>query len=151
MSKVDKGTVTIRPMMRSDVHAVLALDRKIGEGRTLLSHKDMAATEPGGPLDLSFVAELEGTVVGFVIARLAYLMIPLTEVCLVQGILVDPEYQEQGIGSKLLEKLLDFCNEEGIHTVRTLVEERNSELRRLMERLGFRRSNVINYDKNFES
>ena len=96
-------------------------------------------------------AELDSKVVGFVISRIAYLMIPLTEVCLVHGILVDPEHQEQGIGSKLLEKLLDFCHEEGIHTVRSLVEERNNELRRLVERLGFRRSNIINYDKNFES
>jgi ribosomal protein S18 acetylase RimI-like enzyme len=151
MSKVDKGTVTIRPMMRSDIHDVLALDRKLSGGRTLLSHKDMAATEPGGPLDLSFIAEIDGKVVGFIISRIAYLMIPLTEVCLVQGILVDPDHQEHGIGSKLFEKLLDFCNEEGIHTVRSLVDERNSELRRLVERLGFRKSNIINFDKNFES
>jgi ribosomal protein S18 acetylase RimI-like enzyme len=111
----------------------------------------MAATVPGGPLDVSFVTCIDGKVVGFIIARVAYLMIPLTEVCLIQGILVDPEYQEKGIGSKLLEKLLDFCNEEGIHTVRGLVEERNEDLRRVLERLGFRRSNIINYDKNFES
>jgi ribosomal protein S18 acetylase RimI-like enzyme len=151
MSKVDKGTVTIRPMMRSDIHDVLALDRKLSGGHAFLSHKDMAATEPGGPLDLSFIAEIDGKIVGFIISRIAYLMIPLTEVCLVQGILVDPDHQEHGIGSKLFEKLLDFCNEEGIHTVRSLVDERNNELRRLVERLGFRKSNIINYDKNFES
>jgi GNAT superfamily N-acetyltransferase len=111
----------------------------------------MAATVPGGPLDVSFVAGMGDKVVGFIVARVAYLMIPLTEVCLIQGILVEPGYQEKGIGSKLLEKLLDFCNEEGIHTVRGLVEERNAELKRVLERLGFRLSNVINYDKNFES
>lgn len=151
MSGAEQPTVTIRPMERSDIHEVLALDRKVGRGHSRLSHRDMAATVPGGPLDVSFVAGMGDKVVGFIIARVAYLMIPLTEVCLIQGILVDPDYQEKGIGSKLLEKLLDFCNEEGIHTVRGLVEERNNELRKMLERLGFRRSNVINYDKNFES
>ena len=151
MRSGEQSTITIRPMMRSDIHAVLALDRKLEDRRSHLSHKDMASTEPGGPLDLSFVAEVDGNVVGFLISRIAYLMIPLTEVCLIQGILVDPDHQERGIGSKLLEKLLDFCHEEGIHTVRGLVEERNDELRRMLERLGFRRSNIINYDKNFES
>lgn len=147
----EKGAVIIRPMMRSDIHAVLALDRKLGGGRSRLSHKDMAATEPGGPLDVSFVAEMGGAVVGFIISRVAYLMIPLTEVCLIQGMLVDPDHQEHGIGSKLLERLLDFCHEEGIHTVRGLVEERNDELKRMLARFGFQRSYITNYDKNFES
>jgi ribosomal protein S18 acetylase RimI-like enzyme len=151
MSGAEQPAVTIRPMERGDIHEVLALDRKVGGGHSRLSQRDMAATVPGGPLDVSFVTCIDGKVVGFIIARVAYLMIPLTEVCLIQGILVDPEYQEKGIGSKLLEKLLDFCNEEGIHTVRGLVEERNEDLRRVLERLGFRRSNIINYDKNFES
>jgi ribosomal protein S18 acetylase RimI-like enzyme len=151
MSDQEQDAVTIRPMTRSDIHAVLALDRKLSGGRSRLTHMDMAATEPGGPLDVSFVAEVGGAVVGFIISRVAYLMIPLTEVCLIQGILVDRGYQDKGIGGKLLEKLLDFCHEEGIHTVRGLVAERNDELKRLLERLGFRRSNIINYDKNFES
>ena len=151
MSGVEQRAVTIRPMERGDIHEVLALDRKVGGGQSSLSQRDMAATVPGGPLDVSFVAVMDGTVVGFIISRVAYLMIPLTEVCLIQGVLVDPDYQDKGIGSKLLEKLLDFCHEEGIHTVRGLVEERNAELKRMLERLGFHRSGIINYDKNFES
>jgi ribosomal protein S18 acetylase RimI-like enzyme len=66
-------------------------------------------------------------------------------------VLVDPDYRESGIGSKLFEGLLDYCYAEGIHTVRALAQEHNDKLVRLVERLGFRRSNVINYDKTFES
>jgi len=151
MSTVEKGAVNIRPMTRSDIHAVLALDRGIGKGRGFLSYKDMAATDPGGPLDLSFVAEVEGKLVGFIMTRLAYLMIPFTEVCIIQGILTDPAYQGRGVGSELVRRLLDYCQAEGINTIRALVPERNKELQHFVETHGFRRSTIINYDKTFES
>ena len=80
MSKAEKSAVTIRPMTRNDIHDILAFDRRVNEGRSVLNHKDMAVMDPGGPLDLSFVAEVNGTLVGFIISRLMYLMIPFTEV-----------------------------------------------------------------------
>jgi ribosomal protein S18 acetylase RimI-like enzyme len=151
MSTVKKDDVNIRPMTRSDIHAVLILDRKMSEGRGVLSYEDMAATDLGGPLDLSFVAEVEGKVIGFIMARLAYLMIPFTEVCILQGILVDSDYQGRGIGGKLLDGLLDHCHAEGINTIRAIVPQGNKELRLFIEAHGFRRSMIINYDKTFES
>jgi ribosomal protein S18 acetylase RimI-like enzyme len=149
MSNKEKGSVSIRPMTRSDIHAVLALDRKYGRARGDLSYKDMATIDPGGPLDVSFVAEIGDNIIGFVIARLAYVMIPFTEICVIQGILVDPDHQGLGIGSNLLGTLMRYCQDEGINTIRTLVEEHNDKQRRFVERLGFRRSNIINYDKTY--
>jgi ribosomal protein S18 acetylase RimI-like enzyme len=151
MTSKERGKENIRHMTRSDIHNVLALDRKFAGTRGHLSYKDLVALDPGGPLDVSFVAEVEGNIIGFVMARLTYLMIPFTEVCMLQGILVDPEYQNRGIGSKLFRELLGYCQAEGINTVRTLVEEHNDELRRFVERLGFRRSAIINYDRTYES
>ena len=151
MSNLEQGAVSIRPMTRSDIHAVLALDRKYGRARGNLSYKDMATIDPGGPLDVSFVAEIGDNIIGFVIARLAYVMIPFTEVCVIQGILVDPGHQGRGTGSDLLGKLMRYCQDEGINTIRTLVEEHNDKQRRFVERLGFRRSTIINYDKTYES
>jgi GNAT superfamily N-acetyltransferase len=151
MKTTKEDIVKIRPMTRSDIHAVLILDRKIGKGRGLLSYKDMAATDPGGPLDLSFIAEVEGEVIGFIMTRLAYMMIPFTEVCLIQGMLIDSEYQGKGIGGKLLDGLLDHCQAEGINTVRALIPQENKELRHFIEAHGFHRSTITNYDKTFES
>jgi GNAT superfamily N-acetyltransferase len=151
MSEDEKGAINIRPMTRSDIHAVLALDRKIGEGRSLLNYPDMDATNPGGPADLSFIAEIDGKVAGFIITRLVYLMIPFTEVCLIQGMLIDPVYQGRGTGSKLIERLFEHCQAKGINNIRALIPERNEELRHFVEHYGFRRSNIVNYDKTFES
>jgi ribosomal protein S18 acetylase RimI-like enzyme len=66
-------------------------------------------------------------------------------------LLVDPDYQNRGIGVRLLGKLVEHCEEEGINTIRALIEEHNNELTRFFERLGFNRSTVINYDKTFNS
>jgi ribosomal protein S18 acetylase RimI-like enzyme len=150
MNKTKQETVNIRPMTKGDIHAVLALDWRTARGHTHLSYKDMVALNLGGSLDVSFVAEEGGKIVGFVLTRLAYLMIPFTEVCIVQGMLIDPDYQGHGIGTKLFEKLLEHCHSQGINTIRTLVEERNEELRQFVERLGFRRSRIVNYDRAFE-
>ena len=151
MNMMGQGTVKVRRMARNDIGAVLALERKIGRGQSPISYKDMVATDPEGALDLSFVSESDGQIIGFILARLVYLGIPLTEVCIIHGIVVDPDYQRHGIGSKLVNALLGHCHAEGINTVRALVEEHNAELRHFTEQMGFHRSTIINYDKTFES
>jgi ribosomal protein S18 acetylase RimI-like enzyme len=151
MSNMEQSAVSIRPMTPSDIHAVLALVRKISKGHAPLSCEDMAATDLGGPLNVSFVAEVGDNIIGFVMSRLAYVMIPFTKVCILQGILVDPDYQSRGIGVRLLGKLVGYCQDKGINTIRALVPEGNDELKHFVERLGFRRSTIVNYDKTFES
>jgi len=150
MNKTEQEAVNIRPMTKDDIHAVLALDLKVGRTGSLLSYKDMVALNLGESINVSFVAEVGVKIVGFVITRLAYLMIPFTEVCIVQGMLVDPDHQGRGIGSKLFEKLFEHCHSQGIGTIRALVEERNEELQQFVKQLGFRRSRIVNYDKTFE-
>jgi ribosomal protein S18 acetylase RimI-like enzyme len=78
-------------------------------------------------------------------------MIPFTEVCILQGIVIDPDYQGRGIGGKLLDELLDHCHAEGINTIRAIVPQGNKKLSLFVEAHGFRRSTIINYDKTFES
>jgi len=151
MSMMERGAVNIRRMTRSDINAVLALDRKIGGGESSITYKDMAATDLGGQLGLSFVSEVDGQVIGFILARLTYLGIPFTEVCVIHGIVVDPDYQRHGIGGRLVNALLSHCHAEEINTIRALIEEHDIELRRFAEQMGFHRSTIINYDKTFES
>lgn len=152
MSNAKEAKVSIRRMIRSDIHEVLALDRIIrGSGRDVIRYEDLASANPGTPPDLSFVAEVDGKIVGFSINRSVYLMVPLTEVCIIHAILVHPDYQERGIGSKLIQALLNHCQTEGVDTVRALVPEDNKELQALIERQGFQRSHIVNFDKTLET
>jgi len=151
VAKVEKSGVSIRRVARSDIDAVLAIDRKISGEQGLVTYRDMVTADLGGPLDLSFVAEADGQVVGFIWCRLTYVGIPIIEVALTHMLVVDPDYQGQGIASKLINGLLDYCQAEEIETIRVVVEERNTRLQHFFERLGFRRSALINYTKTFEN
>jgi ribosomal protein S18 acetylase RimI-like enzyme len=151
MSMMEKGTVNIRRMERRDIDAVLDIDRKISGGRGLITYRDMVDADPGGALDLSFVSEVEGQVAGFILARLTYVGVPFVELAVIQAVVVDPDYQRRGIASRLVNALLGHCHAEGINSIRAVLDERNTELRRFFERLGFRRSELINYTKTFES
>jgi ribosomal protein S18 acetylase RimI-like enzyme len=148
MSNVEKAKISIRRMTRSDIHEVLALDRVIrGSRRDVIKYEDIASANPGTAPDMSFVAEIDGKLVGFSINRSMYLMVPLTEVCIIHAILVHPDYRKHGIGSKLIRALLEHCQTEGIGTVRTLIPIDNKELRALVERHGFERSRIVNFDR----
>ena len=151
MNNSKEVKVNIRRMERSDIHEVLALDRIIrGSRRDVISYDDIAAANPGTPPDVSFVAELDGQIVDFSINRSWFLMVPLTEVCIIHAILTHPDYQGRGIGRKLIQALLYRCQVEDVGTVRALIPEGNKELQSLFERQGFQRSNIVNFDKTFE-
>jgi ribosomal protein S18 acetylase RimI-like enzyme len=151
MRSSKEAEVNIRRMTRSDIHEVLALDRIIrGSGRDVIRYEDLASADPGTPPDASFVAEIDGKIVGFSINRSTYLMVPLTEVCIIHAILTHPDYQKRGIGRKLVQALLYHCQTQGISTVRALIPEDNKDLQAIFERQGFQRSNIVNFDKTVE-
>ena len=146
---MEDPAIIVRRINQTDMAAVREIDAKIGKGQGLIGDGDIARAELGGPLDMSLVAEDEGRVVGVLFSRRALLMLPLGEVCLMQTILVDPDYQRHHVGSKLITALPELCSAAGIKNVRALVEERNEGLRRTVERLGFKSSRIVNYDKTF--
>jgi len=141
-----KAAVKIRRADQNDIDNIIMPDRKVGAESSVITHKDLATLNPGGPLDLSFIAETDGSIVGFVLARITYVYIPFIEICVINGILVDPGYRHQQIGRKLVGELLARCEREEVNTIRALVDEDNDELKRFIERLGFSRSKVSNYD-----
>jgi ribosomal protein S18 acetylase RimI-like enzyme len=149
----------IRPMERGDIDAMLALYSKIreekipGVKRSRLSYRgpmtfdEVASTNPGGPLDLSCVAEIDGKIVGLLWGRLAFAGIPVNEVGIIHVIIVDPDYQRQGIAAKLVDALAKRCQTRGVKTVRAIIDERHWELQNYFQKLGFRRSELLIYTR----
>lgn len=150
MDTIGDGEMKVRRMMHSDIDTVLALDRKIGRGQSTISYRDLVITDPGGPLDFSFVCEYKGAVVGFILAQLEYLGVPLIGTCVINGIAVDPDYQKHGIGSTLVNKVMDRCYAESVPKARALIDEDDTNLSRLFLRLNFKPSKIINYDATFD-
>ena len=135
-----KEKVTVRRMTAEDIDAIMVL------GGNMISRRELTALGLEGPLDCSFVAEADSCIIGFNLARIQYVGIPLTRVCLIYGIVVQHEYRRHGIGNRLMEEMLRCCHERGVDTVRALVEQSDGRLQRFITQLGFSRSTIDNYD-----
>jgi predicted N-acetyltransferase YhbS len=142
-----ESNLRIRPMEPEDIDAVLAIDKKISGVRRAVSSTDLITGDLGGVLDLSFVAEVNGQIVGLILARRAYVGEPVVEVGLIQILGVDPDYQKQGIATKLVESLLETSRAEKLKAIRIMVKENDSQLQAFFARMGFRRGHLIDYTK----
>jgi ribosomal protein S18 acetylase RimI-like enzyme len=151
MNGQQQPPLTIRRMRRADIDNVLALTRKAGGGASQVSYRDLVASDVGGQLDMSFIAEADGVPVGFIMAKLAYLGVPFTEVCLIHGIVTDPDFRRSGVGNRLMTELVDHCHFEDIEVIRALVQERDADQQQFFERVGFAKSRYQLYDRTFES
>lgn len=138
----DEVNILIRPINKKDYEAVFSL------AWNLLSPEDLDILNTGNPTSLCFVAEANGQVIGFNLAHLLHVGIPLNKICVIQGIVVHDDYRRLGIGEKLIEAIFKSCNSCGINTVRALVEENDVRLQQFVEYLDFHRSSVANYDKS---
>lgn len=141
--KVDN--IKIRHVVQVDIDSILSLHKKIGIKPSNITN--MISSGFGGPLDYSFIAEIDKKVVGVIIAHLMYVYIPVIELCVVNGIMVDPQYKRRYIGSKLMNELFKFCRTQNITIVRAFAEDTNDELNKFIEKLGFRRSKIVSWDK----
>jgi len=142
-----ESKVRIRPMEPEDIDAVLAIDKKISGVRRAVTYTDLITGDLGGVLDLSFVAEADGHIAGFILARRAYVGEPVAEVGLVQILGVDPDYGRQGIATKLVEALLESGQSENLKAVRIMIKERDSQLQAFFAHMGFKRGQLIDYTK----
>jgi len=142
-----KNTVRVRPMEPEDIDSVLAIDRKITGVRRAATYTDLLIGDLGKIPDLSFVAEVNGEVQGFLLARRAYFGEPFTEVGLIQILGVEPDYWRQGIASQLVTALVEASQAKKLNAVRIMVDEKDSQLKALFSHMGFKTGKLIDYTK----
>ncbi len=142
-----ESKIRIRRMEHEDITDVLAIDRKVTGVRRAITYTDLITGDLGGLLDLSFVAEVDGQVAGFIVARHAYVG-AVGEAGLIHVLGVDPDHWRQGIATKLFNALLERCQSKGLKTVRIWINERDDQLQGFIQRIGFRRGQLIDYTKS---
>jgi ribosomal protein S18 acetylase RimI-like enzyme len=149
MTNLERGEpkIRIRPMEHEDIDSVLAIDRKITGQRRAVTYTELITGDLGGVLALSIVAEVDGVVQGFLLARRVYVVAPPGEVGLIQILGVDPDYQRRGIASKMVKALIDTCHDKKLSAVRIMINSRDTQLVGLFEHLGFRRGELVDYTK----
>jgi ribosomal protein S18 acetylase RimI-like enzyme len=142
-----ESKIRVRPMEPADIDSVLAIDRKITGVRRAATYTDLLIGDLGKIPDLSFVAEVNGEVQGFLLARRAYFGEPFTEVGLIQILGVDPDYWRQGIASQLVNALVETSQAKKLNAVRIMVDESDNQLQALFSHMGFKRGKLMDYTK----
>jgi ribosomal protein S18 acetylase RimI-like enzyme len=142
MKAIDKSAVKVRRLTSSDIASTL------GIWWANIPDKDVMTAQLQSPLDLSFIAEYEGILIGFILAELQYAGYPTTGTSVVFLIAVNPDYQQHGIGTMLIEALGKYTNSKGISTVRVVVPQSDVKNIKYFTKVGFNKSAMINYDKN---
>jgi len=100
--------------------------------------------------DASFVAELDGSVVGYMISIVISGGFGIKKSTWISNMGVNPKFMGQGIGESLAKKIFYFSREKGIKDIYTSVRWDSPDLLSFFKTLGFDRSNFINLRKLLE-
>lgn len=103
-----------------------------------------------GSDDVSFVAEIDGKVVGYMISYLVYGGFGLEKTAWIATLGVDPKYMGQGIGRRLAKEILEAYRKKGIHYIFTSVRWDSADLLSFFKTLGFDRSDFVNLRKKLD-
>ena len=134
--------VSIREMSDDDLDVILELDRKIVGEERAVTYRDPIDFYLGGEYAMSFVAEVDGNIVGFVLGRLRD---PNTG--WLQAVAIDPAYRRLGIGNKLVRALVDRSHSKGAKTLNTLVSLRDQSLLSFMRSLEFSQGQMVDLQR----
>ncbi len=121
--------IRIRPMTTADLPLGMRLKQQAGWNQTLADWQRILQLEPEG----CFVAEYAGQPVGTATTCL------FDSVAWIAMVLVDEPFRGRGIGSRLMEHVLDYLNHRQVSTIRL---DATPLGRRVYQKLGF----VCQYD-----
>ncbi len=145
-----EDTITIRLMTENDLDAILKIDEKILNSSRLVYYqfKFERLFSSSDYLPTSFVAEDDGTVVGFLMGELYIGQFGiLQEVASMDTIGVDPSYQHKGIGKKLMNEFIDHLRQIGVNKINTLVDWNDAGLIKFFSANQFSPSRTINLER----
>ncbi|MCK4818050.1 GNAT family N-acetyltransferase [bacterium] len=100
--------------------------------------------------EASFVAEIEGRVVGYMISYIVYAGYGLDKSAWIASLGVDQKYMGQDIGKRLAEEIFQVYVKKGIRYIFTSVRWDSVDLLSFFKTLGFDRSNFINLRKELD-
>ena len=100
--------------------------------------------------DVSFVAEINGKVVGYMISYIVYGGFGLEKSAWIATFGVDPKLMGGGIGKRLAEEILAVYREKGIANIFTSVRWDSVDILSFFKELGFDRSSFINLGKELD-
>ena len=135
-------SIPIRSLVATDFRRIAAIDRKItGRDRSTYFERKVAEALGQSAVRVSLVAELDATVVGFVMARVDFGEFGQADPeAVLDTIGVDPGYRHRGIGGALVSQLLTNLAGLRVERVRSEMDWNDHALIAFLEGAGFRPS-----------
>lgn len=91
----------------------------------------------------AYIAEYEGTAIGYIDAEQRNSdVMTMSKNILIRQLFVKPDYRNEGIGSTLLDKILEFANETDQEYITVPVEWDNTDAQRLYKSRNFEEKQV---------
>ena len=136
---LSRDKIPLRSLQADDIDAVLRIDRKItGQDRGEYYRRKFSEVLEESGVRISLVAELDGQVVGFIMARVDYGEFGRTDsVAVIDNIAIAPSARGHHVGHALMDQLLTNLRTLRVQTARTEIEWNRFDLSRFLERCGF--------------
>ncbi len=141
----DTGLRPVRSLAESDFDSIARIDRHItNEDRSEYLKHTVAEVISDTGIRISMVAEQEGMVAGFIMARVDYGGFGKADsTAIVDTLGVGPEYKGKGVGTALMAQLLDNLASLQVEHLHTEVEWDNSQLNHFLAGCDFRPAQQI--------
>jgi ribosomal protein S18 acetylase RimI-like enzyme len=136
-------------MKESDLGALIAIDRRItGRDRSGYFECKLEEALHGSDVRVSLVAELDRTVVGFIMARVDFGEFGHFEPTAVMDTIgVDPDARGNGVGRALLSQLLVNLGTLRVERIRTEIAWRDHDILGFLDRCGFLPAQQICFER----
>ena len=139
--------VLIRELKKEDADAIYRIESAITKEPIGLDLKEIVEERIDRKGDASFVAELNGTVVGYMISYITSGNFGVAKCAWISLFGVDPKLMGQGIGMKLAERIFEVYRKQGVDDLFTSVRWDSTDLLSFFKTLGFGRSDFIHLRK----
>jgi ribosomal protein S18 acetylase RimI-like enzyme len=137
--KLARDTADVRSMAPADLAAIARIDREItGQDRAGYIKAKLSEAMHDSALRVSLCARLDGTIVGYLMARADVGDFGRTEpVAVIDTIGVDPEYAHRGVGHALMSQLFANLGALQVERVETVVGPKDIALLGFLYDVGF--------------
>lgn len=141
------GKLLIRRLAARDVNDISRIQKTIAKELGTIDYHRVVEEDAEKEDRVSFVAELDGTVVGYMITYIIYGGFGLEKSAWIGLFGVNPKYMDQGIGKRMAQEVFDVFKEMGIRSIFTSVMWDSTDLLSFFKSLGFDMCGFINLKK----
>jgi ribosomal protein S18 acetylase RimI-like enzyme len=140
----------IRKLHIEDAESICRIQASITKEPSTIDYRRAAEQEAKNQDGVSFVAEVGGKVVGFIITYIICGGFGLEKSAWIGLFGVDPKYMDRGIGQKMAQKVFVVLKKSGIRNIFTSVMWDSTDLLSFFKSLGFERCEFINLKRTID-